>query len=237
MKQTKFIVAFCILLSSVAQLRAQDEANALLGAVYNKMQKAKDYAVKAKIKVDMPFIRMLPVDVKIYFKQKDKFKVETKKITVVPREGFDQLSKVMTDPNSFTAILQGGEKVEGVQTNIVNVIPLSDTSDLILAKFWIDPARNVIIKSQLTTRTNGTIETEFSYGSQVAYGLPDKMIFQVDVKKFKVPKGFVTRGMDKKELEKEEKGKEKKKGKILIVFTGYEVNKGIPDSVFASTQK
>jgi outer membrane lipoprotein-sorting protein len=230
MKRFKYILVVIVALISV-QLYSQNKANSLLNGVYKKLQTAKDYSVQANIKVDMPFIRILPANVKIYFKQKDKFKVESKSIAVVPRQGFNQISKVMADTNSFTAIVQGEEKIGTVQTTIVNVIPLSDTSDVILGKFWIDPKQRVILKSQLTTRSNGTIVTEFTYGSQIAYGLPDKMIFSVDVKKFKVPKGAIANS-DNSKTEKDTKGKENKQGKIFITLTNYQVNKGIDDGVF-----
>lgn len=229
--QHKFLFTVIITVFSFGLVHAQQNANQILRAVYSKLQKAKDYSVMANIKVDMPFIRMLPIDAKIYYKQKDKFKVESKSIAIVPRQGFDQSSKMLADTNSFTAILQGGEIINGIQTSIVNIIPLSDTSDLILGKLWVDTKQNVILKSQLTTKSNGTILMEYVYGSQTAFGLPDKMIFSVDVKKFKIPKS-VAADINNNDKEKTDKAKDPKKGKIFITLTNYQVNKGIPDSIF-----
>jgi hypothetical protein len=229
--QHKFLFAVLITAFSFGGVHAQQNANQIIRAVYSKLQKAKDYSVMANIKVDMPFIRMLPIDAKIYYKQKDKFKVESKSIAIVPRQGFDQSSKMLADTNSFTAILQGTEMINGIQTSIVNIIPLSDTSDLILGKLWIDTKQNVILKSQLTTKSNGTILMEYAYGSQTAFGLPDKMIFSVDVKKFKIPKS-VAADINNNDKEKADKTKDPKKGKIFITLTNYQVNKGVPDSVF-----
>lgn len=210
-------------------LHAQHNSTPLLRSVYNTLQKAKDYTVQAHIKVEIPFIRMEPVDVKIFFKQKDKFKVESQGIAMVPRQGFDQASKILADTNSYTSILQGEERIGIIQTKIVNVIPLSDTSDIVLAKFWIDPQQSVIVKSQLTTRSSGTIVTDYKYGSQIAFGLPDEMTFWVDVKKFKAPKGTMVE-VNKNASDKDNNGN--KKGKISIVLTNYQVNKGIADSIF-----
>ncbi|MFL5764714.1 MAG: hypothetical protein ACJ77K_12290 [Bacteroidia bacterium] len=224
----RLIILFLTTLSIGAV--AQTNANQVLRTVYTKLQKAKDYSVQANIKVDMPFIRMLPIDAKIYYKQKDKFKVDSKGIAIVPRQGFDQSSKMIADTNSFTAVIQGNELLNGVNTVIINIIPLSDTSDLILGKLWIDPKQSVVLKSQLTTKSNGTILTEYTYGTQVAYGLPDKMIFSVDIKKFKIPKS-VSADMNNNGADKKEEAK-KKTGKIFITLTGYQVNKGIPDSIF-----
>jgi outer membrane lipoprotein-sorting protein len=227
----KVAILFLFIFFTSFSLSAQTNANQVLHGVYGKLQKAKDYSVQANIKVDMPFIRMLPIDATIYFKQKDKFKVESKSIAIVPRQGFDQASKMLSDTNSYTAVAQGTELIAGVLTTIINIIPLSDTSDLILGRLWIDTKQSLILKSQLTTKSNGTILTEYSYGTQAAFGLPDKMIFSVDIKKFKIPKGVAT-DMNNSADEKKKKENENKKGKIFITLTNYVVNKGIPDEKF-----
>jgi outer membrane lipoprotein-sorting protein len=230
MKINKFITFILIALFSITQVNAQNDADVYLKAVSGKLKKVNDYSVQANIKVDMPLIRILPTHVKIYFKQKDKFKVESKSIAIVPRQGFDQISKILADKNTYTAMIQGQETIGTIATTIVNVIPLSDSSDMVLAKLWIDPVKSVIIKSQLTTKSSGTILTEYIYGNQIEYGLPDKMIFSVDTKKFKMPKNIETSA--NKNDTKNNKNKENKKGKIYIDLTNYQVNKGIPDAVF-----
>jgi len=211
---------------------AQNDANAILREVNKKLSKAKDYSVRANIKVDIPLIRMLPVDVQIFYKQKGKFRVKSESIAVVPRQGFDQVNMMVADSNAYVAMVQGEELVGNVTTKIVNIIPLADTGEVIFAKFWIDPAQDVIRKSQLTTRSSGTIVTEYTYGSQLAYGLPDKMIFTIDTRKFKMPKNFSPPGSASKEQTEADKKKDKNKGTIYITLTDYKVNKGIPDSVF-----
>lgn len=221
-----FMFFFLFTLSATAQT----DANKILRGVYGKLQKAKDYTVDVNVKVDMPFIRMMPVNAKIYYKQKDKFKVESKSIAIVPRQGFDQASKMLADTNAYTAVIQGTEMIGNISTTIINIIPLSDTSDLILGKLYIDAKQSVILKSQLTTKSNGTILTEYAYGAQAAYGLPDKMIFSVDVKKFKIPKS-VAADMNNKSTDADKK-KDKKTGQIFITLSNYQVNKGIPDSFF-----
>ncbi len=225
------VVVFLFLLTFLpSQIVAQQNANAILNGVYTKQQKAKDYSVDVRIKVDMPFIRMLPVDAKIYSKQKDKFKVVSKSIAIVPRQGFDQASKMLSDTNSITTMIQGKEMLGASQAFIINIIPIADTSDLILAKLWIDEKESIILKSVLTTKSSGTILTDYTYGAQKTYGLPDKLLFTVDIKKFKIPKSVAADINN--EAKEEDKSKEKKKGQILITLTNYQINKGIPDSVF-----
>lgn len=217
-----------MLIVSLGNLAAQSP-NTILNAVYNKMMKAKDYTVQLNITVDLPFIKMRPVEAKVYFKQKDKFKVESKNIAIIPRQSFDQLTKMLNDTNAFTAVKSGSEKIGNTAVTVISIIPSSDTGDLILGKLWIDTKQHLVMKSQLTTKSNGTILAEYTYGSQIDFGLPDNMIFTVDVKKFKIPKSVTA---DINNTKKEESTKDKKKGKIYIKLYNYQVNKGIDNAVF-----
>jgi hypothetical protein len=223
------VLIFFFTLSSVAG-EAQNDARVLLRHVFSKLQQARDYTANANITVNMPHIRIQPIDVKIYFKQKDKLHVESKSIAILPRQGFDHISKLLSDTNSYTAMIQGEESFRSSKVTVVNVIPLSDTSDVILAKFWIDPSQSVVMKSQLTTRSSGTIQIEYAYGKQIVYGLPDKMQFTVDIKKFRMPKKF-SNGVNTNAAEENGPGKEANQGIITIVLSNYLVNKGIPDSI------
>ncbi len=223
------ICAFCDNLFSQSQ-----NPNNLLRNVLKKMQIAKDYSVEANIKVDLPFINMLPINAKIYTKQPDKFKVESKSIAIVPRQGFDQIAKILKDTTQFSAVTQGEEMIEKNKTTIVNIFSQVDTSDLILGKLWIDVQQNIILKSQLTTRSNGTILTEYEYGSQIAYGLPDKMTFTVDIKKFKVPKMIAALTSSKK---KQGDTAEEKRRKIFIKLQNYQINKGLKDEIFVKEKQ
>lgn len=231
LQKSIFLFFFSFSLVSLAQTKTPKQ---MLHTVYKKMAVVNDYSVNANVKVDLPFVRMLPIDAKIYFKQKDKFKVESKSIAIVPKQGFDQITKMLNDTASFEALVSGDEMIGAVKTTIVNVIPSADTSDLILGKIWIDIKQNVVLKSQLTTKSNGTIVTEYFYGTEINYGLPNKMIFSVDVKKFKIPKSVAADiNNSKKAASEKEKEKEKeKKGRIIITLTNYQINKGILDNVF-----
>lgn len=232
MKRYKYLII--IIICMIVVTGYSQSSKQILNAVYKKMVVAKDYTVNANVKVDIPFIRMMPIDAKIFYKQKDKFKVESKSIAIIPKQGFDQITKMLNDTTSFDALISGTEKIGTTATTIINVIPSSDTSDLILGKLYIDTKQNIVLKSQLTTKTNGTILTEYFYGSEITYGLPNKMIFSVDIKKFKIPKSVAADiHTNKQKATPEEEAKEKtKKGKIFITLTNYQINKGISDDVF-----
>ncbi len=223
-----FIPVLLALIRSSAAILGTKTPNQVLLGVYNKMNKVKDYSASARIKADIPMIKALPVNAKIYFKQKNKFKVESKSIVILPKQGMNDFSATISDTNSYTAVLKGTEVLNKTSVKVINVIPNSDTADVILAKFWIDDINSLVRKSQLTTRSNGTVVVEYFYKDQKTYGLPDSMIFTVDVKKFKVPKGVA---VDIQKT-KTNTATAAKTGKIYVRIKEYSINKGIPDSKF-----
>ena len=216
-----------LLLTFCSITLAAQSPRALLNNVQAKLNKANNYKADININVDLPYITIMPIETKLYFKQKDKFKIDTKSIAILPKQGFLQLNMLVNDTVNYTAIFQSIETINKIKTSLINLIPNNDTSDVVLAKLWVDAINQVIIKCQLTTKSSGTIKTEYTYGSQLAFGLPDVIKFIVDIKKFKIPKALAADINTSKS-----KKVEKKSGEIIITLKNYEINKGIADSVF-----
>jgi len=219
-------IIIIMLIFNYLHVDAQQTPNQLLRHVQLKMLAVQDYSVQANIRADIPLIKILPVNATIYFEQPDKLKIESKRISILPKQGFSDLAKIIRDSTSFTAVLTGFERIGTMQTQQVSVIPSVDLGDLVLAKFWIDTSNSLIIKSQLTTRSSGTLSIEYFYGSQKAYGLPDRMVFTVDVKKFKIPKALAT-DLQTSSTVQERKDKSPNKGIIEINLTNYKINTGL----------
>lgn len=226
----KTILSLLVIMQLSCNLLAQSP-RLLLNQVQNKLNKAANYKADINIKVDLPYISLMPINTKLYFKQKDKFKIDTKSIAVLPKQGFLQFNNLIKDSVNYTAIFQSYDNVNEIKTSLINLIPNNDTSDVVLAKLWIDPIDQVIIKSLITTKSSGTIKTEYTYGSQIAYGLPDVIKFVVDVKKFKIPKALAADINTSKS-----KKAEKKSGEIRISLKNYIINKGIDDAFFTKSK-
>ena len=226
----RLIVHFLFLLSYPTLSFSQDTSQ-IIDELTLKMNRIKDYVVKATIKSDIPLIKIFPVKATIYFKQKDKFKIVSKGIAILPKHGFNDISKLLVEKESYMAILSGNDTIQSTPTEIITILPNSDTTDLILAKLWIDSVSDIILKSQITTRSNGTLTTDYKYALQKEFGLPDSMIFTVDVKKFKIPKGMATDINKSHSIDKDKPPV--KTGKIYIQFSGYIINKGINDEIFS----
>lgn len=223
---------FCLLLFCAATFAhaQQTDSKQILRDVNLTFQKVKDYTADVKIKTDIPFINILPVNAKVFFKQPDKFHIQSKGIAILPKQGPENMMAQLRDTLAFTSVFLMNDNLNGVPVAVVNILPVSDTSDIVVGKFWIDTQRKVVMRSQITSKTNGTVNAEYVYGSNAAYALPDVVTFTIDTKKFKMPKA-VAADLNNYAKEKTEKQKESK-GKIVLTFSGYVINKGIDDAVF-----
>jgi outer membrane lipoprotein-sorting protein len=225
----RLILTSIIVLLVLHSIKAQD-AQKTIDALISKMNSVNDYSVNVIIKAEIPMLKVLPVNATIYFKQKDKFNIVSKGIAIMPKQGFNDITKLLAKKESYTALATGKETIMNSLTEIITILPSGDTSDFILAKLWIDSKENILLKSQITSRTNGTMNIDYAYGAQKKYGLPDKVVFTVDVKKFKIPKGVAT-DINRTTTVDENKTVSKV-GKIYLQFSNYLVNKGLSDNVF-----
>ena len=205
------------------------QTSAKLNKVVTKLNTVKDYTVDVDVKADIPMIKILPSKAKVYFKQKDKFKVVSKGIVILPKQGFTEINSFLTNKDKYMAIEGDTSKIAGVKVHLITVIPKSEDNEIILAKIWIDDARSLIMKTQVTTKTNGTVTTTYSYGDMAKYALPNKMVFEIDVKKFKLPKSMAA---DINQRSSEKKEDNRKKGTITVNLSNYKVNTGLSDEVF-----
>ena len=227
MKKLLFLSLFFIQVTSYSQ-----DANQLLERVVAKITSVKDYSVDASIKTDIPFIKILPVKANIYFKQKDKFKIVSKGIVILPKQGFTDVNTFLSKINSYMAVDGGTKMIGELKTSLITVIPTSENSEFVLAKLWIDPKNAVIISSQITTRSSGNVNVDYFYSSEIAFGLPSELIFEIDIKKFKMPKSVAADINNDKPKDKSKKKNENKKGIITIKLSNYIINKGINDAIF-----
>ena len=156
----KFAFAFAI--SLFALVSPAQDAPAIINKLTLKMNKVKDYSADAVITSDIPMVKILPSKAVVYYKQKDKFKIDAKGIAIVPKQGISDVTKLLADPKSYNAIYMGKEKVGNVMTELVSLFPANDTADLILAKLWIDPVNDIVLKSQVTTRSSGMVTAVYT---------------------------------------------------------------------------
>lgn len=204
-------------------------AEEILKGVIDKIDLVEDYQADVQIKAAIPFIKVPIAKATIYFKQKDKFKVESKGIAILPKQGMSDLTGFLSNEKKYSAVLGEAKTINEHKTRLISILPTDENSEIILAKVYISTSEDLIYRTVLTTKTSGTVSIDYEYNLNKKYGLPNKMTFTVDIKKFKMPKSVAS---DIRNNEKKKKYKENEKGTIVLTFSNYLVNKGISDEVF-----
>lgn len=204
-------------------------ADALIQSVVAKINSVNDYKAELQIKANIPFIKVPIADATIYYKKTDKLKVESKGIAILPKQGMSDLTGFLSNTKSYSSVLGEDKTINEHKTKLVSVLPSAENSEIVLAKVYISPSDALIYRTVLTTKSSGTVSIDYEYNHNKQYALPSKLTFTVDIKKFKMPKSVAS---DIRNNDKKKKYKENEKGTIVLVFTSYEVNKGLSDAIF-----
>ncbi|MEK6552224.1 MAG: hypothetical protein AABZ54_02085, partial [Bacteroidota bacterium] len=170
MKKVLLTLSIIIAVSISAQTK---DPNKILEAVRQKFNQAKDYQVDVSVKLDMSFIKVPDMHVKVFFKQPDRVKLQSEGFAMVPKQGLN-FSPAQLLKGDFTTIYVRSETVDNHKIDVVKVIPNSDSSDVILSTLWIDAAESVIRKAETTSKKGGTTIIELSY-NDYQYGLPSQI--------------------------------------------------------------
>ena len=123
-------LSLCLIFISFGS--SAQSAQELLGRLVSKLEKVNDYSANVLIQADIPLIKILPSKAKIHFKAPDKFKVVSKGIAILPKQGFTDMNIFLSQPESYMVVLAGDKVIEGKETKQLTVIANSSESDLSL---------------------------------------------------------------------------------------------------------
>ncbi len=226
----KFILIymFLIVTSIIAQSKNPNE---IINEVISNFSKVKDYQVDVNIKVDIEFLKVPDSKAKIYFKQPDKIHLESEGFALLPKDGLDFSPSSLVKKN-YTAIYEQDVMLDGINTSIVKVIPIGDQGNVILSTLWIDQSKKIIRKVESTTKTNGTFSINFFYDDNLKYPLPSKIIFSFNIDQMNIPNAFGDEPNADQPKKKKGRFNSTTKGQVIVTYSNYKVNKGIPDSIF-----
>lgn len=231
----KLIISLFLLVVNFGFSQSKDP-NEIIDAVITNFNKVNDYKVDVNIKVDVEFIKVPETKAKIYFKQPDKVHLEADGFAMLPKNGmeFSPSSLIKKD---YTAIYEQDVDLNGYKTSIVKVIPIGDQGEVILSTYWIDQSKKLIRKVESTTKTNGTFTIEFTYDDKIKYPLPSKIVFSFNMDKLNLPATITGETSNQKSDKKNKNSDLRTKGSVIVSYSNYSVNKGIPDEIFEKKDK
>jgi hypothetical protein len=207
-------------------------AEDIINQVRAKIATVNDYEANGKMKTNVAFIKAPLAKVKVYFKKPNKLRVKNESgISFIPKGSVNiNLGNIFATSGNYDIIDVGKENGTGLR--IIKLLPQDENADVVLSTLYIDEKQLLVKKAKTTTKENGTYELEMTYGKYAEYGLADKVIFSFNTKDYKLPKG-VTFDYDDGSKKQPDTGKMKnRKGTVEISYSGYVINKGVPDTVF-----
>lgn len=213
-------------------LASAQGAKDLLQKVKTKYDKVNDYTATGKLKTNVIFIKAPVATIKVYYKKPDKLKIRNESgISFIPKGSANVNMNNVLGLSDFEAVEAGSEKVGDISCKVIKIFPLSDAENITRATLYIDEARLLMIKSVISTRENGTYELVMNYKKYADWGLPDKVELSFNTRDYKLPKG-VTIDYDNGTGKDPARDTKNQKGKVEITYSSYEINKGVPDTVF-----
>jgi outer membrane lipoprotein-sorting protein len=231
----KLIISLLFILIQFGYTQSKDP-NEIINAVIKNFNKINDYQVDVNIKVDVEFIKVPETKAKIYFKQPDKVHLEAEGFAMLPKNGmeFSPSSFIKKD---YTAVYEQDVDLNGFKTSIIKVIPLGNEGEVILSTLWVDQKNQVIRKVESTTKTNGTFTIDFTYDDKIKYPLPVKIVFSFNMDKMNIPVTISGETSTEKPDKKNKNSDSRTRGKVIVNYSNYLVNKGVPDSIFEEKNK
>ncbi|MDH7604800.1 MAG: hypothetical protein QHH13_07875 [Melioribacter sp.] len=204
----------------------------ILNAVKEKFELIRDYEVDAEIKFDITSVKMPESKIKIFFKQPNKFKIQSESFVMLPKHGLNFFPSLLIK-DDFAALYVRSELLNNKKCDVVKIIPNSDTTDIILSTLWIDTNEKVIRKIETVTKKSGTIRIELTYDEKASIVLPSKVKFnfgEINSRATNIPEQQKENGNFKRKL------RQPISGVVTIIYSNYKINKGLSDSIFNQTE-
>lgn len=223
----KKIFAFILLTVSLISAQPKDPMK-IINSVIEKFEKIRDYEVDVTIKLDFSMVKIPDMKAKYYFKQPDKVKIDSKGFAMIPKQSLN-FSPAQFLKGDFTAIYVKTETEDSHIYDIIKIIPNSDSVDVILSTLWIDQNLKVIKKVETTGKRSGTLHIDLDYKEKLV--LPSSAIFSFNSGNIPIREGQIP--TEEKKVNRENIRRDASiSGKVLMTYSNYQINKGIPDSFF-----
>ncbi len=221
-KFSKVIFIAALLVFAGFRLPADEpDTEVIIKKVLQKYNSVEDYSADIQIEVDFDFLRVPKSKAKMYYKKPDKYKLESDGFALAPKEGLHfNLYELLND--KYISGFVKTEHLQGKLCEVIKIIPISETGKVAVATLWIGKDDFKVYKVETTTRDSGTFSIVFNYDDKLKYPLPEKMIITFNLNPADIPQNIVP-GNNKPGA---------KKGSVIIQYSGYKVNKGLPAKIF-----
>jgi hypothetical protein len=221
------ISLFCFLITTFTA--SANDGQQIADEVLKQYSKVKTFEADISVFIDISYLNAPEKVGKIYFQSPNETKVDIEGFSMLPKQGTGNFIGEILKMKS-TVISLGKQIVNGKELTHLKIIP-NDSKDVVLVDMFVDEAKNVVKKADITTKDNGTFYINLEYDLFDSFFLPTLVNIEFVVPNFKMPKAFVG-PRDKNKVDKLNEDGETTRGKVLIKYWNYIVNKKIDKKIF-----
>lgn len=217
------LLSFSFQPSNAQQLTAEK----ILMKVKANFDAVQDYSAMITAKVDVERLRVPEMKVKLFFKQPNKFKTESKNTSFLPKNIFDLNPGELL--KKFDASLMGTEVENGKNVYKIRLVTKPEKGKQVRESFiWVDGSMWTITHLEAFPMEGRKIELNVE--SAVIDG---KYILPVTISAL----FDYDQNADSLSEKIYSPNRMPKKGSVVLKYSGYEVNKGLTDEFFEQKEK
>jgi outer membrane lipoprotein-sorting protein len=211
------------------QLAGVPTGEALLKRVEAAMESVRDYTVTLDITADLEQANIPPMQAKMYFKQPDKVHVESQGFALLPREalGFSP-SRLL---ERFRVESVTSVDVEGRKNYRLQLAPRDERARVRTTWLEISPEHWTIERCELSFADDRTVTVGFKHEQVGSVWLPSELSLSFASSPRTIRESSP---LDDQKLVQAGRGT-LRKGNVIIRYSGYQLNTGLPDSIFTSS--
>jgi hypothetical protein len=212
------------------QLASVPAGEAILKRVETALAPVEDYTVALSIVADLEQVNIPPMDATLYFKKPDKVHVASESFALLPKDAFSLTPSMILKRFSVTEVLP--ESVGGKKVYRLQLAARDERMRVREAWLQVSAERWTIERGELRLAENRTLALEYAYTRIKNVWLPSEMRLS-----FSQPPAAQENSplLDQKPVQ----GSRRLplRGSVLIRYSGYRLNTGLPDSVFPATSE
>ncbi len=188
----------------------------------HKFDPVKDYVVDVKVHMDIKAVQAPDMEAKIYYKEPDKVKIDSKGLFFMPKD-VGVINPRKFDPGKYEIAVLDTLTYEGDQAVRISLVPKQDETGSHNVILTIDKKDWLIVEIATAPYPGREASAKITYGIFDGFQMPVKIDVNLDVSKISGEGTEFGHGRGRApEL----------KGKVEVYYSNYKINTGLSDDIF-----
>ncbi len=198
------------------------EGTRYLENAIRKFDAIKDYVVDVKVHMDIKAVQAPDMEAKVYYKEPDKIKIDSKGLFFMPRD-VGVINPRKFDPDKYAIDVLDTLTCNGDPAVRLSLVLKNDESTGRNVILTIDKKDWLIVEIAAAPYPGRQASAKITYGTFDGFQMPVKVEVNLDVGKIdSTARGFGRERTHLNEL----------KGKVEVYYSNYKINSGLSDDIF-----